>query len=137
MRKYKPIQKIIDRYVFVERHKSVKEQLKFFHDLHLAEHERKQLNYLRFIYWGYAYCLYYDKLSIKYEITQFKAYLAELTKQWECDGIVAKDMIYDLNGNAKFVINGDIITGRNYIQLINKYKEEPKLKTKTNKSEMW
>ena len=64
-------------------------------------------------------------------------YLAELTKQWECDGIVAKDMIYDLNGNAKFVINGDIITGRNYIQLINKYKEEPKLKTKTNKSEMW
>lgn len=50
MRKYKPIQKIIDRYVFVERHKSVKEQLKFFHDLHLAEHERKQLNYLRFIY---------------------------------------------------------------------------------------
>ena len=85
MRKYKSIQKIIDRYVFVERHKSVKEQLKFFHDLHLAEHERKQLNYLRFIYWGYAYCLYYDKLSIKYEIGQFKTYLAEINLKNDSD----------------------------------------------------
>lgn len=85
MSKYKSIQKIIDRYVFVERHKSVKEQLKFFHDIHIAEHERKQLNYLRFIYWGYAYCLYYDKLAIKYELNRFKTYLAEINLEYSTE----------------------------------------------------
>ena len=65
------------------------------------------------------------------------SYLAELTEQWEQDGVIARDLIYDLNGNAKFIINKDTITDRIYIQLVNKYKEEPKLKTKTSKLEMW
>ena len=64
------------------------------------------------------------------------SYLAELTEQWEQDGVIARDLIYDLNGNAKFIINKDTITDRIYIQLVNKYKEEPKLKTKTSKLEM-
>lgn len=58
-------------------------------------------------------------------------HLAELTKQWECDGIMAKDMICDLDGNKKFIINKDDITGRTYIELINKYE------TRTKKLEMW
>lgn len=65
------------------------------------------------------------------------SYLAELTEQWKQDGVVARDLIYDLNGNAKFIINKDTITDRVSIQLINKYKEEPKLETKTSNLEMW
>ena len=58
-------------------------------------------------------------------------HLAELTEQWKSDCITAKDMICDLNGNKKFIINKDDITGRTYIELLNKY--EPR----TKKLEIW
>ena len=62
---------------------------------------------------------------------EYMVHLAELTKQWERDGIMAKDMICDLDGNKKFIINEDEITGRTYIELINKYEK------RTKKLEMW
>lgn len=68
LKECKPLSKILDAYAFIYRHKSLNEQLKFFLNINLAEEDRKELNYVRFILIGSAYCQTY--LDIKEDIKE-------------------------------------------------------------------
>lgn len=104
IRGYKFIERLMDRYIFVERHKSIKEQLKFFHNVTLNEEERKQLNYLRFILCGNLYRKCFVDCDIICDKDKLKHHLAELNY-----GSMRDDIPYLMETYTTYVCNGDVL----------------------------
>ena len=104
IKNYKFIERLMDRYAFVERHKSIKEQLKFFHGITLNQEERKQLNYLRFILCGNLYRECFIDCDITCDRNKLKTHLAELNYD-----SIRDDVPYLLETYTNYVCNGDAL----------------------------
>lgn len=76
MQDCKLLQRVLDSYAFVFRYKSINEQMKFFLNIHLAEEDRTEINYLRYLIINRYFCNVYNKNTLQINKNhKFKNYL--------------------------------------------------------------